>query len=342
MSNSILAIPILISFFVTLFLTPYWIRKAKQIDLMWDDMNKLSAKRVAGSGGIMAVCGFFIGVLIYIAYVVFILGSYNFRLIEIFALLNLILILAGVGLIDDLLGWRKGGLSRRSRLILVAFAAIPLMAINAGKSTVGLPFFGIVDLGLLYPLIVIPIGIAGATTTFNFIAGFNGLEAGQGVILIGGVSLVAFIMGNSWLTIIGLCMMAALIAFLIYNFYPAKVFAGNSLTYCIGGIIAAMSILGNFERIALFFFIPYGIEVILKIRGKLLKQSFGKPLEDGGLDLRYDKLYGLEHVAIALMKKAKIKPTEKKVVLMIWGFQIAIVIIGFIVFKGGILEYANQ
>ncbi|MDO8509306.1 MAG: glycosyl transferase family 4 [Nanoarchaeota archaeon] len=342
MSTGILAIPILASFFVVLFLTPFWIRKAKQIGLVWDDMNKLNSKKIAGSGGIMTICGFIIGVLLYIAYVVFILGKYNFRLIEIFALLNVILILAGVGLIDDLLGWRMGGLSRRSRLILVAFAAIPLMAINAGKSIVSLPFIGMVDLGLIYPLIMIPIGIAGATYTFNMLAGFNGLEAGQGIILIGAVSIVAYIMGNSWLTIIGLCMVVALCAFLFYNFYPAMVFPGDSLTYCVGGLIAVISILGNFEKIALFFFLPYIIEVVLKSRGKLIKQSFGLPKEDGSLDLRYDKIYGLEHASIALMKKLGIKPTEKKVVFSIWGIQIIIVIIGFLIFGKGIMEYANQ
>lgn len=341
MITSILAIPILASFFVTLFLVPFWIRKARQIGLMWDDMNKLSSQKVAGSGGIITVCGFVSGVLLYIAYIVFILEKYNSHLIETLALLNVILILAGIGLVDDLLGWRRGGLSRRSRLITVCFAAIPLMVINAGKSIVSLPFIGVIDLGLIYPLIIIPLGIAGATTTFNFLAGFNGLEAGQGIILLASAALVAFLMGNSWLTIIALCMTAALLAFLFYNFYPANVFPGDALTYSVGGLIAAISILGNFERIAIFFFIPYIIEIFLKARGKLVKQSFGKPKEDKSLDLRYDKLYGLEHVAIAGLKKIGMKPTERKVVFIIWSFQIIIIIMGMIIFKRGIFRDGN-
>ena len=189
MVSPILLIPILASFFVTLFIIPFWIRKAKQIGLVWKDMNKLSHEKVAGSGGIIAVFGFIIGVLFYIAYSVFILDINDSRLIEILALLNVILISAGVGLIDDLFGWQHGGLSRRSRLILVFLAAIPLMAINAGKSTVSLPFLGVVNLGIFYPLIIIPIGIIGATYTFNFLAGYNGLEAGQGIILLSAVGI---------------------------------------------------------------------------------------------------------------------------------------------------------
>ena len=338
MKSSILLIPILVSFFVTVFAMPFWIRKAKQIGLLWEDMNKLPNGKVAGSGGLIAVLGFIVGVLLYIAYVVFYLGSYNLHLVEILALLNVILILAGIGLVDDLFGWRHGGLSRRSRLLMVLFSAIPLIAINAGRSQISLPFLGNVELGIVYPLIFIPLGIMGATTTFNFLAGFNGLEAGQGIILLLSVGIVAFFTGNSWLLIIVLCMIAALLAFLIYNFYPAKVFPGDSLTYATGGLIAIVSILGNFEKIAMFFFIPYIIETILKLKGKLVKQSFGKPQIDGSLELRYDKIYGLEHASIWIMRRLGIRPTEKRVDFSIWAFQIIIVILGFIIFGEGIFK----
>ena len=56
---------------------------------------------------------------------IFILKSYDSHLIEIFSLISVILLLSFFGLIDDLLGWQHGGLSKRSRLILVDFSAIP-------------------------------------------------------------------------------------------------------------------------------------------------------------------------------------------------------------------------
>src|SRR3989338_7558394 len=183
MISYILLIPLLASFLVTLFVIPFWIRKARQIGLLWDDMNKINAKKVAGSGGIAVILGFILGIFIFVAYRVFYLKTDTY-LIEIISMLVVLLLLAGVGLIDDLLGWRHGGLSRRSRMFLVLIAAIPLMVINAGKSLVELPFLGLVDLGILYTLIIIPIGIVGATTTFNFLAGFNGLEAGLGLIVL--------------------------------------------------------------------------------------------------------------------------------------------------------------
>ena len=259
-------------------------------------------------------------------------------LVQIISLIVVILMAGGIGLVDDLFGWQHGGLSKRSRLIMLAISSIPLIAINAGKNIMSIPFIGEVNFGLLYPLILIPLGIVGATTTFNFLAGFNALEAGQGVILLSALSLVSFLTGSSWLATIGLFMVAALLAFILFNFTPAKVFPGDILTYSVGSLIAIMAILGNFEKVAVFFFIPYIFETFLKLRGGLVKHSFGKPQKDGSLDLSYDKIYGLTHFSIYLMKKLGTKPTEKKVVYLIWAFQILIILIGFIVFRQGIFN----
>ena len=328
---------LLSSFLVTLLVIPSWIKKAGIIGLMWENMNSIKREKIAGSGGIIVILGFLIGVTFFIAYQVFYEHTQT-NLIQIFALMIVIILLSGIGLVDDLLGWRRGGLRKRTRLVLVALSAIPLISINAGRSIVSAPFFGQIDLGLIYPLIIIPLGIVGASTTYNFLAGFNGLEDGQGIIFLSAISIVSYFTGNYWISIICLCMIASLLAFLLYNYYPAKILPGDSLTYSVGGLIAIASILGNFERIAVFFFIPYILEVILKSRGGLVKQSFGKPTKDGSLDLVYEKFYSLNHISIYLLKKMNIKATEKMAVYMIWFFQIIIVILGFIIFKEGIFS----
>jgi UDP-N-acetylglucosamine--dolichyl-phosphate N-acetylglucosaminephosphotransferase len=314
---------------------PFWIRKAKAAGLIWEDMNKPGKpKRVAGSGGIVVVMAFILGVLYYVAVRTFVFGDINGISIEIFALLSVVLILTIVGIIDDVLGWHNRGLSKRTRIFLAFAASIPLVVINAGNSTINLPFLGIVNLGILYPLLFVPIGIAGATTTYNFLAGFNGLEAGQGIIILSFLSYVAYATGSPWLSIVGLIMVAALIGFWLYNKYPAKVFPGDSLTWTIGALIAGMAILGNFEKIAVFVFIPYILETILKLRGGLSKQSFGKPNKDGSLEMPFNKIYGLEHLAIYILKRTKKskKVYEKDVVYLIHGFQLFLIILALIIF----------
>jgi UDP-N-acetylglucosamine--dolichyl-phosphate N-acetylglucosaminephosphotransferase len=326
-------IPLLVSFLTVIFLMPFWIRKVRSIGLVWDNMNRLNSPKLAGSGGMMVLLAFCLSVLFYIAYMIFSLGTKNGSLVEIFALLIIVIFMGFIGFVDDLFGWRQGGLSMNSRLILALLGSIPLIAINAGKSLVELPFFGIVELGLIYPLFFIPLAVVATTTTFNMFAGFNGLEAGQAAILFSGFALVSYVTGNPWLSVICLCLVVALISFLIFNWYPAKVLPGDVLTYAVGGLIAAVCIVGNFERIAVFFYIPYILEVCLKLRGNLNKYSFGKPLPNDSLDLLYDRIYSLNHLAIYLLKKFGIKPTEKRAVLLLYSFQILIIIIGLFIFR---------
>ncbi|MCR4284910.1 MAG: glycosyl transferase family 4 [archaeon] len=327
--NYLLLISILISFFLTVFILPKWIQQCRKIGLLWEDMNKVGHPRtVASSGGIVVVMAFILGVLSYVALKTFIFGGLTGSL-EIFSLLSVVLILGIVGLTDDLLGWKREGLPTRFRLLLAFMASIPLVVINAGTPSMVLPFWGSVNLGLLYPLILVPIGVAGATTTFNFLAGFNGLEAGQGILIVSFLSFVAYVTGSPWLAIVGLCMVASLIGFYVYNRFPAKVFPGDILTYSVGALIAGMAIIGNFERIAIVVFIPYILEVILKVRGKLKKHSFGVPLNNGTLGLPYDKIYGLEHLAIYLLNKFG-RATERKVTYLIFAFQVLFILIGLL------------
>ncbi len=320
------------SFMVVYLALPFWIRKAKQIGLLWEDMHKKNKeKNVAGSGGTMAVMGFIFGILLYVAISTFYLKS-SAHLIEIFSLGLSVMIVAGVGFIDDLFGWQKGGLSKRSRIILVLFSAVPLMVINVGDSSMLLPFFGAVDFGVFYALFIVPLGIIGATTTFNFLAGYNGLESSQGILVLGAMAVTTYLVGMSWLSVIALYGVAVLLAFYIFNFHPAKVFPGDVMTYFVGGLIAIIAILGNIEKIAVIFFLPYIFEALLKIRGGLVKHSFAKLKEDGSLDEPYDKVYGLEHLAVRILKKVKKskKVYEKDVVFFINFIQLIFIALGFL------------
>ena len=94
-----------------------------------------------------------------------------------------------------------------------------------------------------------------------------------------------------------------------------------------------MAILGNFEKIAAFVFIPYIIETGLKLRGGLKKHSFAIPNPDGSLELPYKKIYSLTHLSILILKKFKNKVYEKDVVYLINLFQIIIILLSLLLFK---------
>lgn len=292
-------------------------------------MNKIGKpKNVAGSGGIGVIFGFALGVLAYIAIKTFYFKTAE-SLTSTFTILTTVLIIGFVGFMDDLLGWQRGGLSKRSRIILLICGAVPLMVINAGDSNM----LGI-ELGIIYPLLFIPLGVVGVSTTYNFLAGYNGLESSQGIIILSALAFVTWKTGSSWLAIIALIMVSSLLAFYFFNKNPSKIFPGDIMTYSVGALIASITIIGNIEKIAVFFFIPYIIEVILKLRGKLKKHSFAKVKEDGSLDEPYEKIYGVEHLAIRILKKIKSsgKVYENEVVYIINGFQALVIVIGILLF----------
>ncbi len=312
-------ITIATSFIVTFLLLPYWIRIAKKSGLVGIDVHKPDKRKVAELGGLIAVTGGIIGILSYVAFQVFYYD--NTELIRfIFAAVVSILIAVIIGLVDDILGW-KIGLHQYQKAILTVLIALPMMVINAGVSKVYLPFLGIVDVAYIYPLLIIPIGIIGASNGFNLLAGFNGLEAGMGILIIGTLGYISWITGPSYATIIAACMLAALVAFFIFNKYPARVFPGDVLTYPIGTTIAIIAILSNIEKFALILFIPYYLELILKMRSFMQAESFGKLQKDGSLTNRYNRWYSLTHIAISLLRKAKGKAYEWEVVLLLLAFE---------------------
>jgi UDP-N-acetylglucosamine--dolichyl-phosphate N-acetylglucosaminephosphotransferase len=255
-------------------------------------------------GGIVVVTGFLASALFYIAVKTFYFKSME-NVIEVLAVIASVLITALIGFIDDILGW-KIGLRQYQKPVLCLAAAIPLMVINAGQSILWLPILGRINLGLIYPLLLIPIAVTGASNGFNMLAGYNGLESSMGIIILTTLGLKIW-PSHPYIALLAFSASAALLAFLYYNKFPAKIFPGNTLAYPIGALMAAVAILGNMERAALILFIPYFIELFLKARGKMQKESFAIPKKDGSVDIK--KIYGLEHVAIVALKK--IKPSRK-------------------------------
>lgn len=323
--ETLLIITLILAFLVTLILTPYWIKRAKKAGLAGRDINKHERPLTAESGGIVVVAGFLISVLFYVGIKTFYFKTTT-NLVEIFALLSTVLIITILGLIDDILGW-KIGIKQWQKPLLCLLAAIPLMVINIGNTEMLLPFIGTINLGLIYPLLLIPIAISGASNGFNMIAGYNGLETGMGMIILGTLGIMVYSTGQTWLALIALCMVASLIAFLIFNKYPAKVFPGNIMTYAVGSLIASIAIMGNVERAAIILFIPYFIELILKARGVFQKESFAKPNKDNSLEPLYPKIYGLEHVMLRVLKKIRGKVYEKDIVRSLWLIEFIIALL---------------
>ncbi|MEK6852706.1 MAG: glycosyltransferase 4 family protein [Nanoarchaeota archaeon] len=318
----------IVSFLAVLIATPIWIRRTKKIGLLGKDIHKKD-REVAEAGGIVVVFATLIGISIYIFINTFVTRT-DIHLIEVLGITVTFLLAGFIGFIDDILGW-KVGLRQVHKFLLSILIAIPLVVLNAGTSEMTLPFIGLVDLGLIYPLVVVPIGILFVTNSFNMIAGYNGLEAGMGVIILATLSLLTFNAGAFWAAAVALIAAFALLAFLLFNKYPAQVFPGDTLTYSIGALIAAVAITGNAEKAALILFLPYIAEFILKARGKFVKESFAKVNRDGTLEMPYEKIYSLTHEKIWLLKKLKKRVYERDIVYSLWLTELVLALIAIFI-----------
>jgi len=309
-----------ISFGMTFLLMPSWIRHAIKINLVGRDMHKTENAMIPEAGGVIVLTAITISLLYYAGIQAFFF-HHEHSLIMIFGSIASLLLVGVIGLMDDFGGWKRG-LKQWQKPLLTLPAAIPFLLVNLDRTTMDFPFFGVHDIGLLFPLIFIPVAIAGASNAFNMLAGYNGLEAGMGMIILGTLSILSLVNGEYLAVVFCLIGLFALFAFIIFNWYPSKIFPGDTMTYPIGAFIAICAILGMVEKFALVLFIPYYLDFLLPLRKKMKVEAFAKINSDGSFETPYDRIYDSTHLVIFLLKKFKKRVEEKDVVLTIFGFEI--------------------
>jgi len=331
----ILLISILISFAVTLLITPLSGRFLYVAGIVGLDLHKKDKPRLASSGGICVAFGVLAGLLSYIGLQTFLCGSEG-QLVQLLAVTSSVLIVMFVGLLDDLNVKSKEVKTKEGIGIRVGFpqwlkplltlpAAVPLMAISAGVTHMSFPVLGRIEFGILYPLLLVPLGMVGASNVVNMLAGFNGLEAGMGVVYLLGLGIFALIHERIG-SVILLITFAALIGFIKFNWYPAKILPGDSLTYLLGSMVAAGVIVGNMEKSGILVMLPFIIEFFLKLRSSFKASCLGKLKEDGKLEPPYGKrVYSWTHILMIL------RPiTEKQVTMLLMLIQICFTALPFL------------
>lgn len=134
----------------------------------------------------------------------------------------------------------------------------------------------LLDLGVFYYIYMSSISIF-CPNSINILAGINGLEVGQSVVL-----AIIFLMNDFcyllspeitdaaydshlFSVIFLLPFLGVSIGLLQYNWYPAKVFVGDTYCYFSGMVFALVGILGHFSKTLLIFFLPQIINFIYSV-----------------------------------------------------------------------------
>jgi UDP-N-acetylglucosamine--dolichyl-phosphate N-acetylglucosaminephosphotransferase len=165
-----------------------------------------------------------------------------------------------VGVADDM-----KELSQRTKPFLIVAASAPLIAALWTRTGMFVPTIGTVDFGILFPLVAVPLAITTSANFSNLLAGFNGLESGCAAISIGTMSYLSYLTGHPTIAAFGMILTSAFLGFLVLNWYPAKIFPGDTGTLIAGAALAAIGLAAGLEFEAIVLSIPAAMDFALKV-----------------------------------------------------------------------------
>jgi len=313
----------IISFAVSFAGFPIIIPRLKKAGIVGKNMNSEKQEEVAEMGGLVIANGFGAGIIFAIALRIFFDLFLSISLISILAALSTVLIVVLLGVFDDLIS-----IQQWVKAIMPVFAALPLMAIKEGYSLMKIPGLEIIDFGIFYPLVLVPLGITGAANAVNMLAGFNGLEAGMGIVAIGSLAIIANLMGQATAFIILVAALGALLATLYYNWYPAKILVGDVGTLSIGAVIASAVIIGNFEAAGVILMIPYMVDFLIKAKSHFPDKNWWGIYKEGKLYCPDSGPVGL----CQLIMKVCGGISERNLVLVLMGIEAVFGVIAILIY----------
>jgi UDP-GlcNAc:undecaprenyl-phosphate GlcNAc-1-phosphate transferase len=142
--------------------------------------------------------------------------------------LGLAVLLAGVGLLDDL----RGGLSPWLRLGLEAGAGLAVWSMGYAAHLPGLPS------GLDAAVTVI--WVAGVTNAFNLLDNMDGLSAGVTVVATLSIFGIAWLQHRYLVAALAVALAGCAAGFLRHNFQPARIYMGDAGSLFLGFMVAVL------------------------------------------------------------------------------------------------------
>ena len=200
----------------------------------------------------------------------------------------LFMLLCGVtGFIDDrtkFLKKQNKGLSPLQKLFFqfgsAAAYVVAISAGRAGETSVALPFTQIrLELGIFYYLLLI-VGIVFTVNSVNLTDGIDGLAASVTTFACVFLAAICYKLYNPAALVLAASVVGGCLGFLVYNFYPARVFMGDTGSLFLGGAVSALAVWLDMPLILVFVGFIYYVEalsVVLQVASyKLFKKRIFK------------------------------------------------------------------
>ncbi|XP_061703942.1 UDP-N-acetylglucosamine--dolichyl-phosphate N-acetylglucosaminephosphotransferase [Cydia pomonella] len=244
------------------------------------DLCKTSKEKIPEALGVVSGCVFLVTCFLFIP-IVFgnsLMDTANFphnEFAELLAALLSICCMLLLGFADDVLDLRW-----RYKLLLPTIASLPLLVVyyvNFNSTTFIVPmplrqWLGVsINIGFLYYIYMGMLAVF-CTNAINILAGINGLEVGQSVVI--AVSIIIFDIielrgdqykAHTFSLHIMIPYLTTALALLKHNWYPSRVFVGDTFCYVSGMTFAVVAILSHFSKTVILFFIPQVINFLYSV-----------------------------------------------------------------------------
>lgn len=165
------------------------------------------------------------------------------------------------------------------QILVTAILCYYFMNFTDIGTTMLIPFSGgkYLDVSFLF-IPIFFIVVLGTVNGSNFTDGLDGLESSVTVLIATFFTVVAIGIGSQVSPITG-AVAGSLLAFLLYNVYPAKVFMGDTGSLALGGFVAATAYMLQMPLFILIVALVYLVEVIsVMLQVSYFKLTGGKRL----------------------------------------------------------------
>lgn len=230
-----------LSFVLSVLLVPFVRRlawKIGAIDKPQENSRKIHSKPMPRAGGLVLYASFFIPSVIFLQH----LG------IEFLGLFLAVTIVTAVGLLDDIYNLNPW-LKLSGQVAAAVVAILCGIKITVLSNVVGggvFEFTGSISLSIISVALSL-LWLVGMTNTVNFLDGLDGLATGVAAI----AGIVIFLLSISphvnqpQTALLSIILAGACLGFLWHNFFPARIFNGDSGAYFLGMTIAILAIISG-------------------------------------------------------------------------------------------------
>jgi UDP-GlcNAc:undecaprenyl-phosphate GlcNAc-1-phosphate transferase len=260
----------LVAFAIVVVITPGVGRLARVLGVVDEpgEQRRMHLRAVPRLGGLGLFLGIFVAALAFVD----LTGPYRGILLG-------AALATTIGLVDDFRGmpwWLKLGGQ-------LACAAIPVLAgVTIDHYT--LPLFGVHDVPDWLGVAVTLVWIVAIMNMVNLLDGMDGLAAGICAIAGSTFAILALSLGRPEAAVLSAIVAGACVGFLRHNFYPARIFMGDSGSQLLGFTLAAVAIQGTLKTaatIALFLpLLALAIPIVDTSFVVAKRLKYGRPLHE--------------------------------------------------------------